>query len=182
VVTASELWGDPAAHVGELLKLEVQFETELEGWNPLMTRFGPGEYRGFQAWSDQQFLWRKGDFGHPRVRVFARRGGAAEWALKDTARLSRFELLCRVQSNFAGLPWVEVVAVKPQVRSLSEGSVIHAARGLEFVGKGLWKAALGEFERANSDGLPKRAQNELVRLTEECRKRLPIVVGERVKR
>lgn len=180
VVEAAALWNNPGAHVGELLSLEVQFQSETESWNPLMTRFGPGEYRAFSAWSEEQFLWHKPDFDNPRVRVFAGRGGAAEWALKDAERLARFELLCRVQSSFAGRPWVEVLAVKPRLRSLQEGSLIHAVRGLEHVEKGLWKAALTEFERANSDGLPKRARAELERLAEFCRKRVPIQLGERI--
>ncbi len=181
-IGADELWGDPSAYVGQLLKLDVQFGAELKSWNPLLTRFGPGDYRGFQAWSEDQYLWHKSEFGNPAVRVYAKRGGAAEWALQDAQRFARFELLCRVQSNFAGLPWVEVLAVKPKIRSLQPGCMNHAVRGLEFVEKELWKAALDEFERADSDGIPKRAHEELVRLADLCRKRIPIVLGERVNR
>jgi hypothetical protein len=180
VLPAHELWARPAEHVGKLLSLEVQFESELEAWNPMLTRFSPGVFRGFKAWSEEQYLWHEADFRAPLVRVFARRGGAAEWALADSARFGRFELLCRVQSNFAGEPWVEVLAVKPRPRRMQSGSLIHAVRALEFVEKRLWKAALGEFERADSPGLPKRAHTELQRLVELCRKRLPRLVHEHV--
>lgn len=179
-VPAHELLARPGDFVGELVSLEVQFESEFEGWNPMLTRFSPGAFRGFKAWSDEQYLWNADEFRAPLVEVYAQRGGAAEWALADAKPFARFELLCRVQSNFAGKPWVEVLAVKPRFRQMQEGSLIHAVRAMEFVNKHLWKAALGEFERADSPGLPKRAHNELQRLIELCRKRLPRMVHERV--
>jgi len=170
-VRSEDVWLHPTRFMGRTIAFDVQIHSELASWNPMLTRFGSGEFRGFRCWSDEQFPWDQLDFRYPRVRVFARLGSAAEWALEGSERYARFELICDVRSNHAGQPWVEVVAVKPRLRRLGEGGIIHASRGLESMAIKNWAAAIDEFERANVGGIPPRAKDELERLIDECREK-----------
>jgi len=173
-LSAHELWEHPAEHLGQTRVLTVQMHRELESWNPFVTRFGDGEFRAWEAWSDEQFPWEEEAFRAPRVRVFARLGSAVEWALSGAESLERYDLTCRVSSTFAGLPWLEVIAAKPHLRALGEGSLIHASRGLDFMEKEAFDAAIAEFERASAGGIPEKAERELDRLIDECRQRQPL--------
>lgn len=172
VVSAEELWEHPARHQGHAVVLEAQFHSELRGWNPMLTRFGAGEYRAFRLWSDGQFPWAERDYHAPLVTVYARQESAAAWALDGAGRYARFELVCEVRSSFAGRPWLEVVAVRPRLRSLNDGVVLHASRALEQMDRGAWEVALEELRRADRGGVPPAAEAELERLIGECEERL----------
>jgi hypothetical protein len=177
-VSADELWAHPSSFLAKTVVIEVQIHSRMESWNPFLTRFGDGEFSAWAAWSDAQFPWLEAEFNAPRARLFARRGGPAEWALEGAQPYDRFELSCSVRSVFANRPWLEVIAVKPLVRKLSEGCIIHATRGLEFMQREAWQAAIGEFERAASAGIPAPALAELERLKQVCREKLPPALYE----
>ncbi|HIG11464.1 MAG: hypothetical protein ABGY71_09200 [bacterium] len=164
LASPEELLAHPDRFLGNRVQITVQMHSYQESWNPFLTRFGPREFVCLRGWSDAQFPWLRGDFEQPLMRVFARRGSAAEWALADAKRYQRFELTCAVRAVFGGQPWLEVSAVKPLARNLGTGCVLHAARGLEFMEKGLWQAARLEFERATAGALPRVAREELQRL------------------
>ncbi|MCB9915581.1 MAG: hypothetical protein H6828_10590 [Planctomycetes bacterium] len=170
-VAPEELWAHPGQWVGKQVTLVVQAHSRPETWNPFVTRFGPGEYACLVGWSDTQWPWLREDFDAPLVRVFAKRGGAAEWALEGAARYQRFELSCEVRAVFADEPWLEVLGVKPLVRQLNDGVVLHAQRGLGLMGKELWDAARLELERAAAGTLPDAAGAELARLADLCLER-----------
>ncbi|MFT7670510.1 MAG: hypothetical protein ACI8X5_003219 [Planctomycetota bacterium] len=173
-LTAEELLEHPAEHIGESIVLTVQFESKVESWNPFVTRFGSGDFSAWGGWSDTQFPWRESDFKAPLIRVFARHESPVEWALASAETYDRYALTCRVSSVFANRPWLEVIAAKPLLRGVGEGSVMHATRGLEFIEKGAWLAAVGEFERASNGPLHEAARTELERLSEYCRSKLPL--------
>lgn len=178
-VSGDDLAAHPAEYIGQTVLVTVQIRNQLTSWNPMVTRFGDGEYSAWAAWSDEQFPWAEDDFHSPRMRLFARHDSAAEWALFGVEPYSRFTLTCRVRSVFANMPWLEVVAVKPHVRHLGEGSLIHATRGLEFMASGAFEAAISEFERASAGGIPELAKIEFKRLIEACRGKLPPPTYER---
>jgi hypothetical protein len=165
---AAELWAHPGQSLGREVVLTVQVHSHAETWNPFVTRFGSGEYVCLRAWSDEQFPWRAQDFARPAVRVFARRESAAHWALAEAQRYQRFELTCTVRSVFGGVPWVEVSGVKPLIRQVGDGTVIHASRGMEAFEKRGWSRAKSEFERALVGGIPERGRLELERLIAAC--------------
>ena len=167
-IPAAEVWAHPAKYLGQTISIDVQMHSEAPSWNPMLTRFGPDDFRAFRAWSDEQFPWIEADFRRPLVRVYARKRGAAEWALESAPQYARYELLCHISANFAGQPWIEVLAVKPHPRRLDDGAVIHATRGIELMAGHGWEAAIGEFERANSSGIPFQARAELERLIAFC--------------
>ena len=181
-LTVDDLLEHPAEHVGQSVVLTVQMHSKVGSWNPLLTRFGDGQYSAWDAWSDSQFPWRETDFRAPAIRVFATHDSAAEWALADAEPLDRYSLTCKVQSVLGGRPWLEVEAVKPLVRQLGEGAVIHASRGLDQMNKQLWKGAIEEFERALAGGLHETARLELDRLIEVCRTKVPVEIYQRVER
>jgi hypothetical protein len=174
VVDVAELWEHPAGYLRRSVVMTVQLHSQLASWNPFLTRFGDGEYSAWHAWGDGQFPWVEAEYLAPRARVFARRGSSAEWALRDARRFERFELTGVVRSVFGGRPWFEVHSVKPLVRQIGEGCVIHASRGLDLMRKGAWVGALHELERAASEGLPAHGNEELERLMEVCRENLPL--------
>lgn len=167
-----ELWEHPSRFVGKAVKISVQVHSQPETWNPFLTRFTPDEYRCVRAWSDVQRPWLEDEFRSPRARVFARRGGAAEWALEGAERYARFELTCEVRAVFGDVPWLEVIAVKPLVRELDDGVVLHAQRAVQLMDKELWEAAEVELTRALQGALPEAARTELQRLRANCAERV----------
>lgn len=179
---AAELWEHPGTFQNQQVEITVQMHAKLQSWNPFVTQFGAGEYSAWNAWADEQFPWDKSDFEQPGVRFYAARDSVAEWVLSEAEVYQRFTLKCRVRSIFANRPWLEVLSAKPLVRRLGEGSLIHGARGLEFMKSGAWAAAISEFERAAAGGIPEASQAELGRLTEICRKKLPLQPMDRLQR
>ncbi len=171
-LSPEELWAHPGRYVGKRVQITLQVHSHPKTWNPFMTRFGPAEFSCLLGWSDGQQPWRKREFGSPGVRVFARRGSAAEWALEDAQRYQRFELSCEVRAVLGDVPWLEVVGAKPLLRKISDGVVMHAARGLDFMDKQLWDAARLELERAQGGALPEPVLVELQRLIDVCVKQL----------
>ncbi len=171
LVTWQELVDHPARHLGQRLTLRGQFRERVASWSPYLTRFGPGEFGAFQLWSDEQFPWVEAEYQLPRMRLFARRGQLAECVLGSAATYSRFELTVVVRELFLDLPWIEVERATPLAEEISEGTNIHAARGLELAGKESYALAVQEFEQALAGALPEHARAELVRLRDEAQAR-----------
>jgi hypothetical protein len=168
LVAAGELWSHPGRYAGKHVRVTIGVHSEVESWNPFVTRFGPGQFRCLRGWSDEQQPWLREEFEHPRLRVFARRGSAAEWALDGAERYQRFELSCIVRAVFGDVPWLEVVGAKPLLRKLGDGSVLHASRGLDLMNKELWEAARLELQRATAGALPEASRDALEALIERC--------------
>lgn len=171
-VSSAELWSRPGDRLGGEVRFVVQHAEWLEAWNPMVTRFGAGEYRAWSAWGDDQLLWKSEEYDAPRVVVFVRRGGAAEWALESLARYDRYEVVGRVDAVFAGRPWIEVLGVRPLTEQLGDGSLVHARRGVEAYTARRWTRASDEFERALASPVPPIARAELKRLRGLCLDRL----------
>lgn len=172
LVTAEALWDDPGAHLGGEVRFAVQHANWIDAWNPLATRFGAGDYRAWSAWSDAQLLWRPEDYSAPAVRLFVRRGGAAEWALEGLERYRRFEIVGKVTAVLGDVPWIEVVGVRPLTRHMNDGSLVHAERALGAYGRREWKRAIAELDRALAAPVPPPAKAELLRLRALCRERI----------
>jgi hypothetical protein len=171
LVPASTVWERPGAHVGNKVRFAVQHASWIEAWNPLTTRFGHGDYKAWSAWSDEQLLWVTDEYNAPLVRLFVRRGGAAEWALEGLETYQRFEVVGEVKAVLEGMPWIEVLGVRPLTEQIGDGSLVHAGRGFEAWERGEWERAVGEFDRALAAPLPPIAREELMRLKAECRDR-----------
>lgn len=161
---AEELLLRPGRHVGQVRRLNASFAAWEAHWNPLLTRFGPAEFRAFAAWTDGQFLWEGGAAAEPALRLFVRRGSAVEWALEGAERHGRYELTVAVRDVLGGRPWCEVLAVRPLAEALGEGALVHARRAREAMVAGQWRRAEAELERALAAPLPPRARTELERL------------------
>ena len=167
-----EIWRHPSRYVGKQVTLVLQVHSEPESWNPYLTRFTPGAYACVRGWSDTQRPWIEDEFRAPRARVFARRGSASAWALEGAERYKRYELNCEVVAVFGDTPWLEVVGVKPLVRQLGDGAVLHAQRAVQLMGKALWEGATVELDRALQGALPEPAREELTRLRDVCAEQL----------
>lgn len=168
-VGCAELWDAPGKHLARELALRVQFRGWIEEWNPYLTRFGPGQYRAFDAWGETQFPWRPEEHDAPLARLFVRRGSAAEWALETAQRHDGLELQVAVRAAFACQPWVEVLGVRPLESSVPEGSILHASRALQLMERRVWGRAEEELERALAAPLFDEARAELESLRERCR-------------
>ncbi|MCB9902971.1 MAG: hypothetical protein H6831_01045 [Planctomycetes bacterium] len=171
LVPAAEVWDRPGEHVGREVRMVVQHAGWIEAWNPLTTRFGAGDYKAWSAWADEQLLWDTDDYEHPLVRLFVRRGGAAEWALEGLELYRRFEVVGEVKAVLDGQPWIELVGVRPLTEQIGDGSLVHAGRGFGAWERGEWRRAVDEFDRALASPLPPIAREELERLKALCRDR-----------
>jgi hypothetical protein len=171
----SEIAKHPSRYVGRDVRVRVQMSARVASWNPYITRFGTSQFSAFDAWSDEQLPWLKSDFDAPAVRVFARRGGACEWALEKLKTYDRFELLVSVREIFLERPWAEIVEVLPLSERLTEGTVIHAGRACGLMHAGTWTLAENEIAQALNGALPPAARGALLRLREECRRASPPV-------
>jgi hypothetical protein len=168
LVAWQELLDHPGRYLGKTVRLHAQFYSRVENWNAFLTRFGSREFSAFQLWSDEQFPWVQAEYEQPRVRLFARRGQPGEWALAGAHAYTRLELRIRVRELFLDLPWAEIESATPTVEEISEGTNIHAARGIELAGQGNLAMARTEFEHALEGLLPEHARAELERLRDAC--------------
>lgn len=168
-IEAGDLWAHPGRYLGKEVRFKLRFKGWLADWNPFMTRFGPAEYRALSGWGEREFPWVRERFEAPRVRVFLRRGEAAEWALEDAQRYDSFEIVGRVRAAFAGEPWVDVTGVVPVLLTIPEGTVLHASRALGLIESGHFDRAGEDLERALAAPLPDVARTELQRLQQHCR-------------
>lgn len=167
-VTLSELRADPPAHLGREVLCVLQLGEATPDCNPYLTRFGRGEYQRFRAWSDERFLWERAAFDDPAPYVFARRGTPAAAALAAARPYERFEVRAVAREIFLGEPWIEVLSAQRLPEQVSEGAILHAARGLDLLLEGNDDLARGQLERARAGFLPEHARAELDRLIATC--------------
>lgn len=161
-----ELHADPQAALGQRVRLRFQLREECAHWNPLVTRFGAGDYRAFDVWSDRQFLWEKEEWDAPIARLFVRRGSPAEQALSGARRLARFEAVVEARQVFLGRPWLEVESARRVGDELSEGTLLHATRACEAAEQLRWAVAREGFDQALLGAMPPALRSELRRLRE----------------
>lgn len=169
-VSWEELVADPAAHLGRSVRVVLLVAGEASDWNAYVTRFGQARWRAWDAWSDLQEPWLPEAHRSPAARVWARRDGGAAWALARARPGARVELRLRVHEVFLGAPWCEVEAVVPCVEELGEGTLIHAARGVEERQAGRHELAALAFEEALKAPLPARARAAIEGLRDESRR------------
>ncbi len=168
LVAWQELVDHPSRYLGKTITLHAQFQARVEHWSAYLTRFGSSEFSAWQFWSDEQFPWVQAEYEQPRVRLFTRHGQPGEWALAGAKTYMRYELRVKVRELFLDLPWAEIEAATPTVEEISEGTNIHAARGIDLAGKGSLVLARTEFEHALEGLLPAHARAELERLRDAC--------------
>jgi hypothetical protein len=167
-VALSELRADPPARLGQTVHLVLQLGDAVPTFNPYVTRFGPGDFLCFRAWSDEQFLWERAAFDDPAPYVFARRGSVAAAILAGGRPYARFEVVASVREVFLGEPWIEVLSAERLAEEVSEGAILHAVRGLELLREKNGALAAGQLERAKAGFLPAHARAELDRLIATC--------------
>jgi len=163
-VALAQVVAQPLDYLGGEVRFTLAVESQPQAWNPFLTRFGTEDYRAVVAWGDEQPLWERADFEAPASMLFARRGSACERLLEATPRYGRLEATAIVRQVHGGKPWIELVALATLQQAFTEGSLIHAARGVELMAAEHWRLAASSFERALASDLPERARAELERL------------------
>ena len=163
----------PLGFLGQELRFSFQVESQPTDWNPYLTRFGTEDYRAVIAWGDEQSLWEQADYENPAATLFARRGGSVEPILLRAQRYDRFEAKGILRQVLGGRPWIELTDLQLLEEHFSEGSMVHAARGVELMADEHWELAAQSFERALASNLAARARDELARLQAECLGHVP---------
>jgi hypothetical protein len=166
-VALSEVAAHATDYLGGELIFTIQLESQPAKWNPYITRFGTEDYRALIAWGDEQDLWEQDAYANPAAMLFARRGGPLEPMLEQAQRYARFEATGIVRQVLLGRPWIELTALVPLRQQFTNGSMIHAARGVELMESEHFDLAAQSFERAMASDLPGRARTELERLRSE---------------
>ena len=169
LVAWAELARHPSLHLGERVRLDLQFHSRVESWSPYMTRFGPVAFQAWQLWPDEQFPWIKEDYDSPAARLFARRGTPADFTLAAATKAQRFSITAIVREVFVDSPWLEIESVSALPEQISEGTTIHAARAIDLARQGSWALAVGEFDQSLAGDLPTAARKELERLRDQCK-------------
>jgi len=163
--------------LGERVRFRVQLAGVVETWNPWVTRFGPADWVGFEAWPDERFTFDEAVYRDPAPRLFVRRGSAAARALAAAARYARFEVVGAVRERLLDEPWIEVESVEELEGFVGEGTILHVVRAQELQAQGAFDLALEQLERALAGPLPPHAAQEVQRRIAACR-----AAGERAKR
>lgn len=163
-VALSQVVAQPLDYLGGELRFTFAVESHPPAWNPFLTRFGSEDYCAVVAWGDEQPLWERAAFEAPASMLFARRGGDCETILSTTPRYGRLEALGIVRQVHGGKPWIELVELAPLKERFTEGSLIHAARGVELMAAEHYRLAAASFERSLASELPERAHIDLERL------------------
>ena len=167
-----ELRASPARHLGQDVRFAFQFRAVVEDWDPLLSRFDPEAWVGFEAWADEAFTWDPEVFEAPARRLFVRRGSASERVLRGASVYQRFEACAVVRELFLGEPWLEVVDLTPLDGEVGEGTILHVTRARELLFKGQFGLALEQYERARAAPLPPHALAAVlaeIRTAEEAR-------------
>jgi hypothetical protein len=172
--TLTELRAHPGRFLAQRLVLTLQFSELVPSWNPYVTRFGPPEYLGFEAWGDERFLWEPEAFDDPAARLFALRGSAAADLLAHALPYERFRVEAVAREVFLDEPWLEIVGVERLDGAVGDGTLLHTGRALQAMEEERWTFALDQLERANAAPLAAHAQAELARLIDECKTALDL--------
>jgi len=172
-VTLTDVAKRASEYLGSELCFTMQIESQPPEWNPYVTRFGTDDYRAVIAWGDEQDLWQQADYENPAAMLFVRHSSPLEPALDTAQRYARFEATGVVRQVLLGRPWIELTALHPLRQQFTNGSMIHAARGMELVAAEHFELAAQSFERALASDLPERARHELERLRDESLRHVP---------
>jgi len=156
-VTLDELALAPGRHLGEAVRFALQFHSPVEQWDPLISRFGPEDWLGFEAWPDERFTWEADVFAHPSTRLFVRRTGALAPLVRRAHMHARWAVHAVVREAFLGEPWIEVVALEPLEGEVGQGTLLHLERARQLVAERAWTLALEQYERAKAAPLPPHA-------------------------
>lgn len=167
-VSLAELRRDPVRRLGKRVRFVVQIRGVLEEWNPYLTRFGPGDWLGIEAWPDEDYTWKKRVFDNPHSRLFVRRGSGAEFALHKAERYRRFEIHGVTREFFLGEPWIEIENAVALESAVDEGTILHVGRAFSLLRDGRVELAIDQLERAKAAPLPVHARMELERHIVEC--------------
>jgi hypothetical protein len=164
----SELSAAPCARHGDRVRFTVQYHGVPARWHAGPTRFGPGAFRAFSAWADEQYPWDPASYAAPLVEVYARRGSEPERTLERAHPHQRFELVGVVREVWLGRPWIEIATAVPLPDEIGEATVFHAGRALELMGQGSFGLADEALQQALAAPLPPPAREELGRLRTIC--------------
>lgn len=167
-VQLSEVIDAPLVHLGQRVTFAIQFDTAIESWNPLMTRFSDNQWGCFSGWSDDDFTWHRPVHENSFARLYFPRGGLAERLISRARRYERFQVVATVRELLLGEPFLEVEGLEPLFELVDEGSILHVARGLSFALDGKLRLAREQFERARSAPLPPLTRLEVDRLIAQC--------------
>lgn len=151
----------PTEHLGDTVRFCVQIDEVIDAWEPYHTRFGPERYRAYRVWSDDQRLWDAKEFHTPLGRLFVERGSAADRSLARAARFQRFVIHGTVRQALLGQPWIEVEHAFRSAETVGEGTLLHAARAVQWLEKGALEMARQELQRALAPRLPQAVRDDL---------------------
>lgn len=169
LVSLDAIVAHPGDYLGQTLRTHVQVHSEQPAWNSYLTRFGPGAYRCFRVWSDQQILWKASDYGAPLTRLFLNRRLQRQFSRAKVQE--RYLCTVVVREWFAGQPWIEVQRAIRTRKHVPEGAILAAIRASDFVERGAFALALGEFDRALLAPLPPNAARQLTQARDACARR-----------
>ena len=156
-VRLHELRANAGRYLGQDVHFALQLSSVTEDWEPYLSRFGPGDWLGFQAWPDELFTWEADVFADPAPRLFCRRGSPAALRLARAAPHARFEARARVCEAFLGEPWIEIVELTPLPGEVGPGTIVHVERARSLRLEGQWDLALEQYGRAKLAPLPPHA-------------------------
>ena len=166
----STLLDEPLAYLGQRVSFVVQFDAQVEKWNPLMSRFSHSQWGSFSAWSDDKFTWLQGAYEQPYARLYFPKSGLAERLVEHARRFERFQVTATVRELLLDEPYIEVEHLKPLFELIDEGTINHVSRGITFAKHGKLRLAKQQFERARTAPVPARARTEIERLIALCNK------------
>ena len=155
---------EPLFYLGTRFETVIQVHSRPDTWNPLLTRFGAGDYLGLRSWADEQMLWDQEQYDDPAGLVFVRRGTPAAESLAGAERYTRYRVEARVAQVFAGRAWIEIQSAHRLPDAMTEGAVLHATRAVQLLASDEWALALEDIARAMDSWPPPVAREELTRL------------------
>lgn len=156
-VGLNELRANAGRYLGQDVRFTLQFRNVTEDWEPFLSRFGPREWLGIEAWPDEVFTWEAEVFADPARRLFVRRGGTAARLFARAKPHARFAARARVCEAFLGEPWIEIIELQPLPGEIGPGTILHVERARSLRLEGQWDLALEQYARAKLAPLPPHA-------------------------
>lgn len=149
-------------------------------WSGYLSGVAPSTHVALDVWADAQPLWEEEEYAAPLGRVYV----ALSTLFRETAPLgrhlgaprtfapfTRLAATVRVEAYTAGRGFIVVTDVARTPEQAPEGTVLHAIRGRELLGKGAYALAVSELEKALLPDVPAHVRAALERDLNEARAR-----------
>jgi tetratricopeptide (TPR) repeat protein len=146
--TLTNIRKKPEAYRGLTVRMEIQFHDSRKNCNPFFTRFTNDNFASFAAWGGEQALWKREEYQNDFAFFFVSRNTTMIRTILECDIYHRLQVDAVVRDVFRGIPYIEIMKAELCDDSVTEATIIAAAKAEKASEEGDTATALAEYERA----------------------------------